>query len=607
MIKDIKITAYGRVAAFLLLGLGLGACMRAVPPEAIPPRLLFYEPNQVDTLSMGENDFQYFALRAQAGEDAVYSAYLQDQPQEIVGGGFTFRPPEHSLVWPHLRRDSLVVVTLSVEDSGQKLEQQWPVWVGVTPGLEIITEPEELDLTITMRESILFKIGVRNMAPPYHFSYRLNGTSMGSDSTYLFVPRYVGDFEVYGHAWKGGVFNVERFWNVTVTCDDIIPPPPPTDLRVGPGDAPGDLVVAFTPPVGEDELQRYEVRAWHQPLDPDQWGSTDLVGLVDPDNGTAEERFTLSGLDVGSYVFVRVQAYDFCGNPSVWSGLAEGKVSGHAVTGMVMDWETGAGIPDLEVRYGIGDPEDEVVVFTDALGEFHCSNVPAMGQSQSNPPGKIRDENTDDTGEWYDIRDYRAIDDSLHYHHGTFGAEPTETGVYPEYLDYFHQMLSLEQWNDFVLRARYPIAVHVVPFVYNGVDYEQMLRNAMTIWEEDCGLDLFTETADEEQAELYIRYYPGQSGSGFYELLEREAGTDIPLRARIHWMANGQPGAEQTIQRVILHELGHALGVSDHSYEIGHVMATTNVSDRLSDDEIKLIRILYHMNAREDLSLIIGE
>ena len=114
-----------------------------------------------------------------------------------------------------------------------------------------------------------------------------------------------------------------------------------TDLRVGPGPAPGDLVVAFTPPVGEDELQRYEVRAWHQPLAPEQWGSTDLVGLPDPTPGAVEERFTLSNLDVGSYVFVRVMAKDFCGNPSVWSELAEGKIAGHPVAGEVIDWETG--------------------------------------------------------------------------------------------------------------------------------------------------------------------------------------------------------------------------------------------------------------------------
>jgi len=380
-----------------------------------------------------------------------------------------------------------------------------------------------------------------------------------------------------------------------------------TDLRVGPGPAPGDLVVAFTPPVGEDELQRYEVRAWHQPLAPEQWGSTDLVGLPDPTPGAVEERFTLSNLDVGSYVFVRVMAKDFCGNPSVWSELAEGKIAGHPVAGEVIDWETGEPVPDLEVRYGVGDPEDEVVTFTDAQGQFYCADVPAMSQSHSNPPGLIRDEATGDTGEWYDIRDYRAVDDSLHYRHATFRAHPTETGAYPEYLEYLRHMMNVEIWNDFVIRARYPIAVHVEPFVYNDVDYEQMLRNAMGIWEEDCGLDLFTETADEGQAELLIRYHPGESGSGWYSVLDREVDTEIPLRAEIHWMANGQPGSEQSMQRVILHELGHALGPWNHSFESLHVLATTNQVDRPTADEIKLIRILYHMNPRENLSLLIGE
>ncbi len=608
MIKDLIVNSYGRMAVLAILVFALGACLRSVPPEAIPPRLLFFSPSSQDTLQLDESGEILFTLRAQAGEDAVYRATLEGVDQLMTDGAFILRPVEHGLVWPLMHADSLVEVQLSVSDAGLTLAKSWPVLVEVLPGLEVVFEPEAFTINATVLETLRFKIGIRNIEPPIQFAYRLNGGSVGSDSVFTFVPRDMGTYEVYGHAWKQSAgLNVEKEWVVHVSCDDHTPPSVPTNLRIGPGPDPGDLVATFTTPEDDDALARYELRIWHQPLDVQQWDSTDLAGQPDADPEAEEETFFFSGLDPGLFRYARIRAYDECGNVSEWSELAEGKIAGYAVGGVVLDWETGEGIPGLEVLYGIGDPEDVVIDITDADGRFHCSNVPLMSGGMGGPVGLIRDESTGDTGLWYDIEDTRAVDDSLHYTFGTFGHQTTQSGIYGDFLYYLRHMMDTALWDDHSLHMPYPIAVHVEEFSYNSVDYAQLLRNAMAIWEEDCGIDLFTEVSSAVDADLLLLYYPGVSGSGWYEILERDLENHVPLQGRIHWMANGQPGSEAGLQRVILHELGHALGPWNHSLELLHVLSTTNQVARPSVDEIKLIRILYHMGVRQDLQYLITE
>lgn len=592
--------------------LALASCMRAVPPEVIPPRLLYFEPNHADTLYLGQDESQRFELHVQAGEDAVHSAWLNGDEQGMENLSYLFSPQDHGLVWPVLRHDSLLDVRLRVQDGGALLEKHWPVIVSVTPGLEFEYLPEDFEFNATVNDTIDFWIGVRNVEPPISFVFRLDGSYASADSTYRYIPREEGEHQVYAKVHKQGQLLGEFYWEVLVEpCADQTPPLGVADLRIGPGPQPGDLAVAFTPP--EDEgLYRYEIRTWHLPLDPAQWASTDLVGLPEATEGVLEERFNFSGQAVGHHVYLRLRVYDICGNRSPWSELVDGKTAGHPVSGQVIDWESGTGIEGLEVRYGIPTPQDMEVDSTDAGGYFRCANVPTVNETGFEN-GRIRDESTSAVGLWYDLIDTRAVDDSLHYSFGTFQSGPTSTGVYSEFIEYFRDIMPV--WtpaaaggSEVVLHIAYPVAVYLQDFVNNGIDYPALARNAMAIWEEDCGLDLFTEVASPEAAALTIVYNTGGEGNSHYELLDPSApGIGVPLRGRIHWIANGQPGSEPTLQRVILHELGHAVGPWSHSLEPNHVMAVTNVVDRLSADEIKLMRILYHMSTWQNFDEVKAE
>jgi hypothetical protein len=601
----------------LLIGLGgaalLGSCSRALPPETLPPRLLYFSPSTTDTLVLDEQGTERFVLQAQASGAASYRALLPDSIHPLAAGEFLFSPADFGLVWPLIRQDSLITVRLELEDGGVTLGRTWPLRVSVTPGIEFIVEPEQPLLAAMVSDTLHFSMSVVNASAPVEYRWRVNDTHLGSGSALTYIPLEDGENLVEGHAWVPGTsIDLFHFWQVEVSpCDDQEPPSMPGDLRIGPGPAPGDLVIRFSAaedaPTGEPK--RYEIRFWDSLLPPALWHTAYLIGLLPATPGVEEEVFTIPDLAPGRLFFVRVRAQDRCGNLSPWSEAAAGKVSGYTVSGRVLDWESGQGIPGLNVHYGRGLAQDEVRVLTDAEGRFYCAHVPARAASASSPPGMIFDELGAGVGEWYDILDTRAIDDSLYYEHGTFGGGPTQTGAYPEFLGYLLNMGVTGGLNDLgenvLVHPRYPIPIYLPPFTANGIAYHELARTALGIWEEESGLDLFAEVATPAASAVDIVYT--EEGYSSHRFTAWEAGTGVPLHSEIRWVANGQPGSETTLQRVILHELGHALGPQRHSSEIQHVMATTNIVDRPSADEVKLLRILYHLPPRQDLSLLVAD
>lgn len=598
---------------WLAAAVGLGSCGRSTPPAAIPPRLLYFAPNGADTLVLDEEGTERFLIEVQAGPEASFAALVMDSLLPLPTGEFLFRPADHGLVWPLIRADSLITVTLQAQDGGLTLGRSWPLRVSVTPGIEFFVSPASPQIAAAVADTLAFFMEIVNAPGAVEYRWRVDGGYVGAGQDLSFVPQDEGEFLVEGHAWvPGSTIDLKHYWQLTITpCGDQEPPSTVNDLRIGPGPKPGELFVRFDAAVDAPtgEPTRYEIRLWDSLLPPDQWHTTYLIGLLPATPGVEEEVFTIPMLAPGTFRYVRVRAQDACGNRSPWSEIATGKVAGFAVSGQVLDWETGVGIPGFLVEYGIGDPEDVVSVSTDADGRFHCAHVPAKETSESNPPGRLRDEAGDGVGLWYDIVDTRAIDDSLHYAHGSFGTGGTQGGAYAHYLDYLLTMGISGGLNDLgegiVVHPRYPIPVYLPPLTLNGIAYETLARNALTIWEEDAGLDLFTEVASPAESAIEVIY----TGEGYssHRYTAWESGTGVPLRSEIRWVANGQPGSEASLQRVILHELGHALGPQRHSLEVQHVMATTNTVDRPSADEVKLLRILYHMPARQDLGLLVAD
>jgi len=585
----------------ILLALA-GSCSGPTEPETIPPRILYFYPH-ADTLTVREEGQQLFVLQGIGGASLEYTVEISGQ-SEALTDSFVFRPAELGLSWPTIDHDSVVTVRMALRDGPLERFRDWRVNVRVTPGLEIIAMPDTPELSTTAGEPVLLGLDVRNGDPdgPIEFSFTRDGSLVSSDAQYLFPADRLGPNVVKGIVrWtvEGLPYWDSYTWIVDVLpCeDDLEPPPTIDDLRVGPGPTLGSLSAAFTPPVDPNgELQRYELRVFYSPLDADQWETTYLVGTPEADPEAGEERFTIAGLDAGRTIYMRVRSFDLCCNASAWSNLAGGPVAGHTVSGVVLDFETGAPRPGLSVRYG------SIEDVTGPDGRFRCADVRPLPANQTYPPGYIWDDAAPES--WYMLRDYRAVDDSLEKRLGSFHSQPFAADNYDDFLEFFLHMVNAAYWENHLVRPIFPIRVWVTEYVNEGLDYAAATRDAMATWESAVGLDLFEEAPDSSQASLYFRIWPDDTQiSGEYEVILREPGTATPLLMAIDVDGSGDAAAYAGVRRILLHELGHALGLWNHSDDVDHLMNYTATVDGPTHAEIRVVRILYHMDRWEDLLL----
>lgn len=579
-----------------------GSCSGPTEPETIPPRILYFYPH-ADTLTVREEAQQLFILQGIGGASLEYAVHVSGQA-EAGNDSFLFRPADLGLSWPTISQDSVVTVRMALRDGPLERFRDWRVNVRVTPGLEIVAIPDTPELSTTAGEPVLLGLDIRNGNPdgPVEFSFSRDGSLVSNEAQYLFPADRLGPNVVKGIVrWTvaGLPYSDSYTWIIDVLpCeDDLEPPPTIDDLRIGPGPALGTLAVAFTPPADPNgELKRYELRVFYSPLAADQWGTTYLVGTPDADPDASEERFALTGLDAGRTIYMRVRSFDLCCNASAWSNLGSGMVTGHTVAGVVLDFETNEPRAGLSVRYG------SVEDVTGPDGRFHCANVRPLAANESFPPGYVWDP-ADPEG-WFLLRDYRAVDDSLEKRLGSFHGEPFEAVNYEDILEFFLRLVNAAYWDEHLVRPIFPIRIWVTDYVHEGLDYAATTRDAMASWEAATGLNLFEEAPDSAQASLYFRIWPDDTQiSGEYEVILRDPATATPLLMAIDLDGSGDAAAYPGVRRVILHELGHALGIWKHSDETDHVMNYTATVDEPSPAEIRIVRILYHMDRWEDLRL----
>ncbi len=56
-----------------------GGCSRNLPPQAVPPRILFYAPVSDDTLRIGDDDIVEFLLHGQGSDEMEIDVMLNDE------------------------------------------------------------------------------------------------------------------------------------------------------------------------------------------------------------------------------------------------------------------------------------------------------------------------------------------------------------------------------------------------------------------------------------------------------------------------------------------------------------------------------------------------
>jgi len=585
--------------SLLLLLLGglalLASCVEStmMPVEPAPLEILYYEP-EGDSLLIGETDSLLFLIQAR-GAGPIDAEFRLEDRLIAEGDSLLFRAWEH-VAAQIARPDSHITLELSLSDSLDVITRSWEL--KILWGFDYF--PQETSLSSVVGQTVIFRLGLESGGLDAIYSYHVNGTWVGDSPVLDYHCEEAGHFEIIGRV-SVGEMTWTRSWSLNVELGDPVDPPATvTNLRAGPGSVPGNLIVAFNPP--EDGLREpvhsFEIRA--HTIEVDDWESAYLIAVVEKTPGALEERFDLPALSAGLELIVRVRSIGESGNASEWSERAFARVAGHSVKGTLLDFESGLGLEGVSIRYG------DVETISDGEGKFFCHDVIDIneGDGAYSFSGHYSDDSGSGYGQWYDLIDSRAVQDSMDLRMGTFRPQPFDSPFYEDFYAYFVQMVRPPQLNFHLIRPHYPLLTYFPEYVNEGLDYAATAEQGMDIWESTTGLDFFERVDDPEDASLTIVFSDTLSYTGICEILEWDIDTLTPIRLRITLKSNADAEHQEGIYRVMFHELGHAIGFWSHSYDVDHCMNHSNSNLEPHPDEVRLARIIYHMEPYEDLEFL---
>ncbi len=328
-----------------------------------------------------------------------------------------------------------------------------------------------------------------------------------------------------------------------------------------------------------------------------------------------------AGLVPGIAYWVTVRGRDVLGRLTpVRDFVALTVDDGHRVAGTLTDHRGRplAQIP-LEITYaGSGDPPQRVVTAED--GTFHGF---ALWQGAEVSLRTLSREAAADL--WYDFETGVLSGGQWEDIHLTLiprrGVDPVCPQYEGSFLTYFRAMTNtdfptnqrsdtrLYKWNHF------PLSVYIPAYVNDhGMDMQALCATAPETWNDVMGEVYFTTAADSQAADVVFRFgldIPEANGevsilapAGTYYI-----GDVIPEKMEVY-IAAGM-GMAQRVREVALHELGHVLGIADHSLcsEAGYLMYITSAGvlddgpeNAIHPDEKALVSCLRYLPQGVDLA-----
>jgi hypothetical protein len=190
--------------------------------------------------------------------------------------------------------DDYLTLEIAVEDSLETMSHTWEV--KILWGFSSF--PESSELVNVIGQTLMFQLGLEAGGLDPNYEFFVDGEAVESSGEFFYFHALtIGEYEVTGQVSAGG-HEWLRHWTVEVQPDDPVDPPETvTGLRVGPGDGPGRMTVAFYPPEEglREPVHSFEIRAFPYLIDDEQWESAYLVGFEEVTPGAEEERFDLEG------------------------------------------------------------------------------------------------------------------------------------------------------------------------------------------------------------------------------------------------------------------------------------------------------------------------
>lgn len=582
-----------------------GACIFQNDPVKpnVPPEITAYSPLQNLLTIEAPADKVVFSIEASDGDmDELRYMYLMADTcsstmDSILG--------ETSSVEFEAVNGGIYCIQGRVYDGSSYVSRNWYITVieeSNEPPRIVSIIPDIDSLSCLIGNSVDFDLGVWDDKPQYlRYTYLIDDVpkkvlSQSSAFDYRFFEN--GHFKVTGIVWDWE-FGDTVDWYINVIGDpDYIPPDPIIDLEGWTGDISGSVILRWTAP-GDDgdegRCQSYKVRTATIPIITEQnWHeASEKFGTPEPGMAGTIETMTAVNCYPGTFLYATVRAVDDFGNLGPMGNCISLLVRGFDIGGRVIDGETGLPVDGAVVSAGM------IEDVTDIHGNYSLPNLPKYSQLV-----RVRDEQTQDIGQYYDLAvNLPELGSHSVLNLTMMSAAPTVSqneNRYSDFLDFLEEMTDTEGFpNPNTIYAgwnHWPLKTYNPPMVYNDVDLREVARGSMDAWEIGTGLELFVEVDDPAEADWEIIYYEDSTEKHKVKVIElNEDGTP---RKKEMWIFLDNTLSPIAIQghMIYAHELGHVIGMK-HSLDTGHLMIgmTTPYVKDPSEDELRLVKIIYNM------------
>jgi hypothetical protein len=486
------------------------------------------------------------------------------------------RPRGRSLLWLGLALMALAACSSSTDPQPRP------------EPIQISYSPLAATVPLLAGESRRFDVTV-NGTDDVTVAWTLDDAPAGAGPSYLFDDATVGTHDLVV-AVAAGDSSGGRAWAVVVSPNEITLPPEVTGVTVVHGDAPGSVVLRWL----KDSTGTYPIAdflvavSYDDAIDEETWDDADFIATVAPGPAIQQQlAMAAPAFDIrpGEQVWFAVRARDDRGQLShqYLSPTIEVSTAWHL--DLVVQDDRGTGLATALVTYDCGDCSEgtrNAVTGADGslrLGPFRSVDQVVVATNTSDVSGGAAGRG------WYDYTTdplpagTPPLAIVLPARHPLDLEDCDGSQNYADFMAYLQEMSRtdaqnpadpdrrlLHRWSD------YPLTVFIRDDVMpqlGDAPIRPSVRDAVAAWETAMGGGWLVETADSSSADIVVRVWdlPANiAGLTSIEPGRPPLGSVVPEQVTLNITSDdiGFPNMFH-VAEVAMHEMGHGLGLLQHS------------------------------------------
>jgi len=510
---------------------------------------------------------------------------------------------------------------------------------GSDPILRITYNPPADNVVLLLDDELLFHVNIEN-GPGAVVTFCRGDSLLTTGTNFLYQGIRIGTDSLCANVTMPDT-TYSKNWRIWVDAENATLPPLVPQQTVGHGPVPSSIVVTWVQPSPHSvprPLQRYYVGINYNAMVTDaNWDEALIIDTVEH----------LPGQTIGySRTYNADQMVEILPGQEVWVGVRVEDQAGllsplseslsilitlpYSLQGYVRD-DQGHPLHGVIVDYGC----DTCKTATDVNGWFELGPFRDIDKYVFTTISQNENSHPDTVDAYYDFQT-----DSLEVETpqpleimliGRRGLDPgcTDDQYSGDFLSYLRQMtrtdriLTIRPNYDLLKWDSYPLNVYVNAALNLDETFamDSLAVEALAIWNEKMDEDYFVQVDQVELADIEIIFtmqglYPNH---GLTEIMNegRRYRINEVIPQKMHVLVLQSLNEPEYTLEVILHELGHALCMGDHSYcgDLVHLMwgtpggiiAARWPESPINDDEAAAVRVIRYLPQATPMNQYISE